>query len=189
MNRATFVIDLARCTGCRTCQIACKDRAAVPDDLDLLRVEERETGEYPRPTLTYRVLHCFHCAEPLCADVCPTQAISTRDGGLVVLAAAECIDCGACIDACPFDAIALHPDGVAIKCDGCSDEVASGWEPTCVRACPMRALGYRSVGMENGDWPFESDSRVVDPDFDDRGIGPDVLYLRRPANSDNRSPC
>ena len=54
---------------------------------------------------------------------------------------------------------------------GGADEVARGWGPTCVRACPMRALEYGS-----DDRP----ARVADASFDDHGIGPSVTYLRRP---------
>jgi anaerobic dimethyl sulfoxide reductase subunit B (iron-sulfur subunit) len=171
MNRAVFIVDMASCTGCYACSIACKDRAGLPDELDLLRVEENESGAYPEPNLHFRVVHCFHCAEPPCAEVCPTQAILRQENDLVTIDAEECIGCGECIKACPFHAVVMLPDGVAAKCNGCADEVARGWQPTCVRACPMRALGYKS----SEDLLFES--RLQDPDFQDHGIEPAVLYL------------
>jgi anaerobic dimethyl sulfoxide reductase subunit B (iron-sulfur subunit) len=180
VNRLCFTIDLARCIGCQTCSVACKDRAGLPDDLDWLRVEEHEGGAYPHPTLYYRVSHCFHCAQAPCISVCPTGALS-RPEGCVQIDAGLCIACGACIEACPFGAIVMRPEGVASKCDGCVDEVAQGWEPTCVRACPMRALGY--VAEEQS--PIGStlpENRVQDEAFDDRQIGPSVLYLRRPGH-------
>ena len=172
MSGRLFVIDLARCTGCHTCGIACKDRADVPDHVDLLRIDRSETGVYPRPALTYRVVHCFHCAEPPCVDICPAGAILKGVNGLVSLDTDQCTGCGACIDACPFDAVSLLPEGVAAKCDGCWDEIARGWNPTCVRACPMRALEYESLDEAPA-------NRVEDSGFDDRGVGPAVLYLRR----------
>ena len=172
MSQHLYVIDLARCTGCQACSIACKDRAGLPDDLDWLRVEEHEGGAYPHPEVYYRVSHCFHCAEPPCVDACPTGAMSRRQDGVQV-DAGLCIAFGACIEACPFGAIAMHSKGRASKCDGCADEVAGGWEPTCVRACPMRALGYAAAA------PMP-ENRTPDPAFVDHGIGPSVLYLCRP---------
>jgi Fe-S-cluster-containing dehydrogenase component len=173
MSKALFVVDMASCTGCYACSVACKDRAGLPDGLDLLRVEAHEAAAYPNPSLYYRVIHCFHCEQPPCVEVCPTDAISKAEDGLVSLDAEECIGCGECIQACPFDAIVMLPDNVAAKCDGCADEVASGWQPTCVRACPMRALRYEPAS----DTKFEN--RIRDAEFNDHSIGPAVMYLRR----------
>ena len=172
MSECLYTVDLARCTGCQVCSIACKDRAGLPDDLDWLRVEAHEGGTYPAPSLTYRVRHCFHCADPSCVAACPTGAIARHEDGWVQIDAGLCDACETCVDACPFVAIVMRPEG-ACKCDGCAGEVARGWAPTCVRACPMRALGYGPVG---DDLPK---GRVLDQAFDDHGIGPAVLYLRR----------
>jgi anaerobic dimethyl sulfoxide reductase subunit B (iron-sulfur subunit) len=173
LDAGRFTIDIARCTGCYACSIACKDRAGVPDQVDWLRVEVHEGGTYPRPTLYYRVVHCFHCADPSCADVCPTGAIAKDGGGWVQIDAGLCVACGACAEACPFRAVTLGPEGLATKCDGCADEIAEGWEPTCVPACPTRALGF--VPAHQG----LPGNRIVDPEFDDGGIGPAVRYFRR----------
>jgi anaerobic dimethyl sulfoxide reductase subunit B (iron-sulfur subunit) len=173
VSRSVFVIDLARCTGCYTCSIACKDRARLPDELDWLRIETDEGGRYPEPTLYHRVVHCFHCDAPRCAEVCPTAAIARESGDLIQIDAELCIACGACVEACPFSAIVMCPEGTTCKCDGCADEVALGWDPTCVRACPMRALQY---GPSESVQPL---NRTRDPTFDDHGIGPAVLYMRR----------
>ncbi|MFH1568092.1 MAG: 4Fe-4S dicluster domain-containing protein [Gemmatimonadota bacterium] len=172
MTRPAFQIDLARCTGCLTCRIACRDRADLPDGVDWLRIEAQEGGAFPAPTLTYRVVHCFHCAEPACVPACPEQGITRGADGLVRLDREACTACGQCAAACPFGAIALGPDGAATKCDGCPEEVAAGWEPTCVRACPMRALGFGPDRPRPG--------RVPDGGFDDAGLGPAVSYWKRP---------
>ena len=173
MNEHRYIVDLARCTGCQACSIACKDRANLPDDLDWLCVEAVEGGTYPAPTFYYRVIHCFHCAQPPCGEACPTGAIAKQENGWVQIDAGLCNACGACIDACPFSAIVMRPEGAASKCDGCADEVNRDWEPTCVRACPMRALGY---GPPAG---ALSERRIEDRAFEDHGIDPSVLYLRR----------
>ncbi len=173
MKEALFIIDLANCVGCYACAIACKDRAGLPDALDWLHVEKIESGRYPHPKLTYRVTHCFHCAQASCVQACPTGALTQRDDGLVALDAATCSGCGRCLEACPFSAIVMLPEGVASKCDACADELALGWDPTCVRACPMRALSYGPLGQN---WLAH---RQHDSAFDDHGMAPRVAYLRR----------
>jgi len=167
-----FTIDLSRCTGCKACSVACKDRAGLPDDLDWLRVEAHEGGVYPAPTLVYRVVHCYHCADPACVADCPTGAMAQGAEGWVQVDAELCIACGACIAACPFRAVVMGAEGAANKCDGCVDELARGWDPTCVRACPMRALGAGGAAEKPG--------RIADEAFDDHGIRPSVVYWRHP---------
>ena len=167
-----YIIDLARCTGCQACIIACKDRANLPDDLDWLRIDVIEGGTYPAPTLTYRVIHCFHCSEPVCSEVCPTTAIYRQAIGLMQIDADLCNGCEQCVTACSFSVIVMLPEGIASKCDGCTEELDLGWDPTCVRSCPMRALRYEPAGNAL------INHRIADEDFDDHGIDPAVVYLR-----------
>lgn len=156
--------------------MACRDRAHQPEGVAWLRVETTESGRYPHPLVVHRVVHCFHCAKAPCVTVCPSEAL-VRDGqGLVQVVSERCVRCGACVEVCPFRAITLS-DGAATKCDGCVDELAQGWEPTCVRACPMRALHF----VEENGWALPS-GRVREEDFDERGIGPRVCYLKRPIH-------
>jgi anaerobic dimethyl sulfoxide reductase subunit B (iron-sulfur subunit) len=167
-----FGIDMARCVGCYTCAVACKDRAGLPDVVDWLRVERHEGGRYPDVRLAFRVVHCYHCAQAPCADACPVGAITHAPGGMVATDGDACSGCGACVDACPFGAVVME-GASPTRCDGCGDEVAGGIDPTCVRACPMRALFYgrpESLGRP----------RVSDPSWDDAGTGARVWYGVRP---------
>jgi anaerobic dimethyl sulfoxide reductase subunit B (iron-sulfur subunit) len=171
LSRRLFVVNVGRCTGCNACSIACKDRAGLPDDVDFLRVERSESGRYPNVTLYYWITHCFHCETPPCVDACPTQAIAKTKKGFIDVNVERCDNCGKCKDVCPFDSIVELPEGFHAKCDGCYDEVAKGWNPTCVRACPMRALSFQSINE------VDLATHHVHKDFSDYGIGPAVLYV------------
>ena len=172
MSQRLFVVDMNRCIGCNACTIACKDRAGLPDDMDLLRVERVETGLYPDVDMHYRVTHCFQCENPPCLEACPSGAISKNESGFVLLDVDSCMGCGSCRDACPFESIIELPNGLYTKCDGCYDEVRNGLDPTCVRACLTRALSYKT-----GDELGAVDR--VDAGFNDHGVGPAVIYRVR----------
>jgi anaerobic dimethyl sulfoxide reductase subunit B (iron-sulfur subunit) len=93
-------------------------------------------------------VQCQHCEDPLCAAVCPTEALYKDEaGGPVRLAVDKCVGCRACVIACPFGAIDLdEAEGKAVKCDLCEGIVQAGEEPRCVAACPTRALQAVPLG-------------------------------------------
>ena len=120
--------DVMKCTGCRICELYCafiRERALNPKKARL-RVERRE------PAID-KPMACRQCADPPCAKVCPTDALVRNPKTEIVLVnEKKCIGCGACVDACPFGAIWLHPDRKkAIKCDLCRQ---------CIPRCPTGAL-------------------------------------------------
>ena len=85
---------------------------------------------------------CRLCKRPPCVDACPTGALYRDEAiGAVRLRAELCIGCAACVDACPFDMAALHPEtGLAMICDLC------GGDPACVKRCAPRAIIYGEKG-------------------------------------------
>ena len=168
-------MDIDRCIGCKACSIACKDRAGLPDDLDLLRVERNESGLFPNVDMYYRVMHCFHCENPPCLGACPSGVISKNEDGFVLLDVENCTGCGSCRDVCPFGSIIELPNGLYMTCDGCFDEVSSGLAPTCVRACLTRALSFDKLDE------LEALDRL-DENFNEHGIGPSVIFQVKRMN-------
>ena len=64
-----------------------------------------------------------------------------RDDGIVDFNSDACIGCKACIQACPYDAIYIDPEGgTAAKCHFCAHRTEVGLEPTCVVVCPEHAI-------------------------------------------------
>lgn len=47
-----FVVDVSRCTGCRTCAVACKDAHNLPVGLNLRRVLEEASGSWRQDRMT-----------------------------------------------------------------------------------------------------------------------------------------
>ena len=57
--------------------------------------------------MTYIVVDaCIRCKYMDCVEVCPVDCFYEGENFLVI-APDECIDCGACVDECPVEAIEL----------------------------------------------------------------------------------
>jgi carbon-monoxide dehydrogenase iron sulfur subunit len=138
-------VNVSRCMGCHSCQIACAVEHSAAKELNALVRD----GERPG----YRIhvegcddaavpLHCQHCEDAPCLRACPTGAIYREDADGPVLAEdSRCIGCRMCVEACPFGVISLRVSGKGVlKCDLCVARLADGLEPACVAACPTRAL-------------------------------------------------
>ena len=139
-----FYVDLQRCIGCRTCQVACKDRrdlqSAGPRPR---RVDSFECGTYPDVSLFHLALSCNHCDEPACVAGCPTAALHKADDGTVQYDADRCVVCRNCMTVCPYGAPQHDEDANLIaKCDACKALRDAGRNPVCVDACPMRAIEF-----------------------------------------------
>lgn len=79
-----FYFDSTRCTGCRTCEMACKDYHDLSTEAAFRRVFDYEGGEFVENadgtvTATTYAYHlseaCNHCESPKCFAACPTGAI------------------------------------------------------------------------------------------------------------------
>jgi carbon-monoxide dehydrogenase iron sulfur subunit len=135
MNKI-LVVDREKCTGCRSCEMACSVSHAqvVNPGKSAVRIVKWEREGLSVPIV------CLQCEEPACAAICPVQAISRDpDVGAVIVDSDLCVGCRLCVVACPFGAVALDRDRrQAIKCDLCG-----GDEPWCVRFCEPGALTYK----------------------------------------------
>lgn len=157
------LIDVSKCIGCKACQAACMEWNDLRDQigtnigsyqnpLDLsaeswtvMRFTEAEVEHGRLEWLIWKD-GCMHCADPGCLKACPSPgAIVQYNNGIVDFHEEHCIGCGYCITGCPFNIPRLSKkDGKAYKCTLCSDRVAVGLEPACIKACPTGALVFGS---------------------------------------------
>ena len=136
-----FVIDNRRCIGCHACTVACKAEHEDPIGVNKTWVSYIEKGVYPDVSRAFHVMRCNHCADAPCVEICPTASLETRPDGIVDFDPGRCIGCKACMQACPYDAITIHPQsGTATKCNYCAHRVDVGREPACVVVCPTEAI-------------------------------------------------
>ncbi|MBI4787705.1 MAG: dimethylsulfoxide reductase subunit B [Chloroflexi bacterium] len=151
-KQLAFHINSSVCGNCKACQIACQDKNSLPVEIRWRRVVQYGGGSWvkqgnlmkPNGVFNYSLsVACMHCENPACVNVCPTQAMSKRADGLVLINAEQCIGCRYCEWACPYGAPHFNEaKGVMTKCTFCDDLLAQGQNPACVDACPMRAIEF-----------------------------------------------
>ena len=158
MAQYGFSFDSSKCTGCKTCQVACKETYRLPIDNLFRRVytygggswELNDRGSYvPKDVFQYHIsIACNHCADPACVANCPTGAMQKDpETGIVTSDHDTCIGCQTCAGVCPYGAPSLDKDaGYIIKCDMCWQELTLDRKPVCVAGCPMRALDWGEYG-------------------------------------------
>ncbi len=217
-KRLGMLIDLDRCIGCWACAVACKMENQVPEGMWWQSVPtvggaqtDTSAGEFPGVTKHYEPKNCFHCAEPPCLPVCPTDAISQRDDGIVSIDYDACIGCHYCMVACPYDAfefneepprfaeglepghgaaeVETRPQGVVEKCTFCVHRVDRDLDPACVSVCPTDAILFGDLA--------DPDSRVARearrPDAyrvgEELGAEPSVYYRPLRHGRNQRRSC
>ena len=141
MKRRAFYFDMTSCTGCKTCQIACKDK----NDLDIgtlfRKVVSFETGVFPDVRIYHYSTSCNHCENPRCVEGCPTRAMHISEDLSVQHDASKCVGCKYCVWNCPYGVPQFSKKtGLVSKCNMCQDLLDIGQDPACVDACIMRCL-------------------------------------------------
>ena len=155
------LIDTTKCIGCKACQVACMEWNDLRDEIGtnigqyqnphdltesswtLMRFAEVENTQGDLEWLI-RKDGCMHCKDPGCLKACPSPgAIVQYANGIVDFHEENCIGCGYCVTGCPFDVPRISKkDHKAYKCTLCSDRVAVGLEPACIKSCPTGALVF-----------------------------------------------
>ncbi len=144
MDDKVIVIDYAKSTGCRICEMACAvtNYGEVNPTRSRIRVVkiEEEANLFSLPVL------CMKCVKAACKEVCPVGAIADDPKtGARAIDPDKCIGCSACVYACPFGAITVDGSlGQSFTCNQCDGD------PACARFCPVDVIHYLDrdeVGM------------------------------------------
>ncbi len=151
MERLAFYFDSGICSGCKTCQIACKDKNDLATSINWRRVYEVTSGDWERKgnawisnVKAYNIsMSCNHCEDPICMRSCPAKAIRRSEQGIVLIEESKCMGCKYCEWTCPYSAPQFNKSkGIMSKCNLCFDYVEKDKNPSCVDACPTRALDF-----------------------------------------------
>ncbi len=143
---ATYSIsfDAARCVGCFTCEVACKQENNLPVGPRWVRVMQVGPRKRDEQIVThFSLIRCRHCSHPPCKEACSAKAIHRTENGVVLINQELCIGCRECVEACPFGALQYDAvTGTVGKCTLCLDRITNGSIPSCVQHCPYHALSF-----------------------------------------------
>jgi Fe-S-cluster-containing dehydrogenase component len=142
MSEQAMVIDYSRCIGCQACLHACSE-CDTHRGRSLIHLEtiQRRDSVQTAPQV------CMHCEDPICARVCPADAIKqTPDGVVQSSLKPRCIGCSNCVIACPFGVPKYFADiDQMMKCDLCYDRTSAGKKPMCATVCPSEAITFAPI--------------------------------------------
>lgn len=159
-----ILFDASKCTGCRACQVACKnwnERTYTRTDNDgtyenpleltsqcwmriLFNEPEKRPASDDELWWHFTKYQCMHCTDATCVKVCPSGATAkykVSDGDseawLVKTDPKKCIGCNYCVATCPFQACRYDAAEKGIfRCIMCFDRISN--EP---EAFPAIAVG------------------------------------------------
>ena len=170
MADKAFLVDTTKCTGCRACQVACKQWNNLPAENTTFFAGPEYTNPKELSAITYnhvkfyeldrsipdkpvwKIMHkkCFHCEKPNCLIVCPVIAIHKNDCW-VVIDQDKCIGCGACEKGCVYNV--PHVNKKDLLQYGMNRPIKKNKSykchactvnerdtPACVHACPTEAI-------------------------------------------------
>ncbi len=185
-GRLALMIDLERCTGCKSCEAACKQEHRLgPGEF---RTKVVWTSDAAEPGLAFLTLTCQHCERPACLRACPVNPkaiVKEAVTGVVRVLEDRCTGCGECVIACPYSAMGYDAKGHhAVKCDLCAERRSAGSTTACASVCPTRAIsfGRREELLASA----RSEGRTP-RDMDQFLLGPGTIYLERMSRT-SRAP-
>ncbi len=186
MKKWNLVVDVAECTNCNNCFIACKDEYvgnefpgySAPQPLHghkWINILKKERGAYPTVDITYVPTMCNHCDDAPCVKQ-GNGAVIKRKDGIVIIAPEKAVNRHDIVASCPYGAIWWNEEHKVPQIWSFDAHLLDrGWQqPRCVQTCPTGALkAIQATDEEMGEIAKAEKLEALHPEFDTK---PRVLY-------------
>lgn len=156
------MVDTSRCTGCRGCQIACKQWNELP------ATQTKNVGSYQNPqdlsAVTWKLVRfddgknekgqpywyfftdqCRHCLSPGCMSASENGEIKQdeKTGAVLFTPKTRDLNFKATLEGCPYNIPRQDPKTKQLfKCTMCFDRITNNEIPACVKTCPVSAMVF-----------------------------------------------
>ena len=180
MKKWNLIADIAKCTNCRNCFLACKEEhigndfpgysAPQPKEgHQWIQIHTKERGQFPRIDVAYLPYMCNQCDDAPCVKASTDGAVYQRDDGIVMIDPDKARGNKDIVSSCPYGNIWWNDDEqLPQKWNFDAHLIDQGWkEPRCVQVCAMGAL--QSIKVEDEEMKRVADSEgleVLHPEYE-----------------------
>ena len=153
MSKWNLIIDVAECTNCNLCTLACQDEYVGNDWPGVaaemprhghrwIDIKRKERGQPPQVDLAYVPVMCQHCDDAPCMKAATGAAVTKRADGIVIIDPVKAKGQKQIVDACPYGAVHWNEEKQLPQAWPFDAHLLDGgWaEPRCATACPTGAI-------------------------------------------------
>lgn len=158
----SILVDTSRCTGCRSCPVACKQWNQLPgtetknmgtyqnpQDLSaqtwkLVRFQDGKNKD-DRPYWFFFTDQCRHCLTPGCMTEAEKGEIvqDGKTGAVIFTPKTKDLNFKTALEGCPYNIPRQDPKTkVMFKCTMCFDRITNNQIPACVKSCPTGTMVF-----------------------------------------------
>ena len=169
MEKWNLIIDVAECTNCNNCFLACKDEYvgndfpgySAPQPLHghkWFYIESREHGQYPMVDVAYRPTTCNQCNDAPCVRKSTDGAVYQRPDGIVMIDPDKARGKPDIVNSCPYGAIWWNEEEQVAQKWNFDAHLLDRGEPRlrCEQGCPTGV--FRSLKVEDDQMKQNSNS-------------------------------